>query len=91
MDGQGIAIEKERQIKSEIGKLTNSVNEIENRINALVGRLTPALRSGTPTCEEVNKTPETELVELAADIRANRYVIERQNGIINDILDRLEI
>ena len=89
MDVKG-STQKDLQIKHEIGLLGNSIDKVVSRINDLLNRLIPALRTDTPT-DGKDKAPEIELVELAAEIRTIRYAAERQITVMDSALDRLEI
>jgi len=92
MDTQGTTVEKERQIKHEIGRLAYALNEVVNGIDVLLERLIPALRPDVrDACKAEATSPEPELVEFASDIRGVRYIAERQSSLINSALDRLEI
>lgn len=81
--------ERERQVQLEISRLSDVVSIVAHEIDALLGRLNPALRQ-EPQCTDED-APSEVVVELAGSIRSIRYTVESQRDLLQSAIGRLEI
>jgi len=85
------SVPRESQIPGEISRLGGSVDKLTSTIGELEERLMSVL---TPYVEEesANKAPNPdEFVEVASEIRSQRWRVEDNQRVIFRLLERLEV
>jgi hypothetical protein len=81
---------KQTDISKAVGMLYQSIEALDNRMSVLSSRLSSVLVS-KPKCAEEKKCNEISQCELAKSIRGAGLNIDKLTGIVNDILEDLEI
>jgi hypothetical protein len=87
-NGQEIS-ERPKQVKEELDRLEKATAETNSLLDAAGERLDWVLRSEPDVAEPDSKNAD--LVTLAHNIRAIRYVAEQNNAILSGYINRMEL
>lgn len=77
-------------IQNQLEQLMTNIIILDDRISLLRSQLAPVLSQEEDYPQE-QKAPEPLLCDLGSCIRERRFIIQRLNSDIQDILNRLEV
>ena len=87
---EGEATKRTFQVEEQMGEMGRVVAALEEIIDNGESRFGDVLRCAPPS-EQVDKTPDEEIVPLAARIRSLNRDLWRLNARLKDIISRVEL